>query len=98
MNIVYKRPGDLIPYGNNAKTHPDAQLANITVSLERYGWRVPVLIDRRGVIIAGHGRVEAALRSPVMRDKPVPCIVADDLTDAQAAEFRIVDNKTAESP
>ena len=89
MNIVYKRPGDLIPYGNNAKTHPDAQLANITVSLERYGWRVPVLIDRRGVIIAGHGRVEAALRSPVMRDKPVPCIVADDLTDAQAAEFRI---------
>lgn len=98
MNIVYKRPGDLIPYGNNAKTHPDEQLANITVSLERYGWRVPVLIDRRGVIIAGHGRVEAALRSPVMRDKPVPCIVADDLTDAQAAEFRIVDNKTAESP
>lgn len=98
MNIVYKRPGDLIPYGNNAKTHPDAQLANIMVSLERYGWRVPVLIDRRGVIIAGHGRVEAALRSPVMRDKPVPCIVADDLTDAQAAEFRIVDNKTAESP
>lgn len=98
MNIVYKRPGDLIPYGNNAKTHPDAQLANITVSLERYGWRVPVLIDRRGVIIAGHGRVEAALRSPVLRDKPVPCIVADDLTDAQAAEFRIVDNKTAESP
>lgn len=98
MNIVYKRPGNLIPYGNNAKTHPDAQLANITVSLERYGWRVPVLIDRRGVIIAGHGRVEAALRSPVMRDKPVPCVVADDLTDAQAAEFRIVDNKTAESP
>lgn len=98
MNIVYKRPGDLIPYGNNAKTHPDAQLANITVSLERYGWRVPVLIDRRGVIIAGHGRVEAAVRSPVMRDKPVPCIVADDLTDAQAAEFRIVDNKSAESP
>lgn len=37
MNIVYKRPGDLIPYDNNAKTHPDAQLANITVSLERYG-------------------------------------------------------------
>lgn len=98
MNIVYKRPGDLIPYGNNAKTHPDAQLANIMVSLERYGWRVPVLIDRRGVIIAGHGRVEAAVRSPVMRDKPVPCIVADDLTDAQAAEFRIVDNKSAESP
>lgn len=59
---------------------------------------MPVLIDRRGVIIAGHGRVEAALRSPVMRDKPVPCIVADDLTDAQAAGFRIVDNKTAESP
>lgn len=98
MNIVYKQPGELIPYENNAKTHPDTQLANIAASLERYGWKQPVVIDREGVIICGHGRVQAAQRSNVMRDQPVPCVLADDLTPEEVAEFRIVDNKSAESP
>ena len=60
MNIVYKQLDELIPYEANAKTHPETQLANIAASLERYGWKQPVVIDREGVIICGHGRVQAA--------------------------------------
>lgn len=98
MDIIYKRLEELKPYAGNAKMHPESQLANIALSLERYGWKQPVIIDRHGVIIVGHGRVQAAQRSNVMKTQPVPCIMADDLTDEQVAEFRIVDNKTAESP
>lgn len=98
MNIVYKQLDELIPYEANAKTHPETQLANIAASLERYGWKQPVVIDREGVIICGHGRVQAAQRSNVMREQPVPCVLADDLTPEEVAEFRIVDNKSAESP
>ncbi len=72
MNIVYKQLEELKPYAGNAKTHPKSQLANIALSLERYGWKQPVVIDREGVIICGHGRVQAAQGSKLMRDVPVP--------------------------
>lgn len=98
MIIVYKKLDDLKPYAGNAKTHPETRLANIALSLERYGWKQPVVIDREGIIICGHGRVQAAQRSNLMRDVLVPCVLADDLTDEQVREFRIVDNKTNESP
>lgn len=98
MDIIYKKLDELKPYAGNAKLHPESQLANIALSLERYGWKQPVVIDRNGVIICGHGRVQAAQRSNQMRSEAVPCVIADDLTDEQIAEFRIVDNKTAESP
>jgi len=98
MNIVYKRLDELRPYENNAKTHPESQLANIAHSIENYGWKQPVVIDPYGVIIVGHGRVQAAQRSNVLRDQLVPCIIADDLTEEEIAQFRIVDNKSAESP
>lgn len=98
MNIVYKRLDELRPYENNAKTHPESQLANIAHSIENYGWKQPVVIDPYGVIIVGHGRVQAAQRSNVLRDQLVPCIIADDLTEEEIAQFRIVDNKSAEAP
>lgn len=45
MNIVYKRLDELRPYENNAKTHPESQLANIAHSIENYGWKQPVVIE-----------------------------------------------------
>lgn len=48
MNIVYKRLDELRPYENNAKTHPETQLANIAHSIENYGWKQPVVIDPYG--------------------------------------------------
>lgn len=97
MNITYIPLEELIPYANNAKEHDAAQVKNLALSLDRYGWKQPVVVDRNNVIVAGHGRVLAAKKSKRWRDKPVPCIIADDLTDEQIAEFRLVDNKSAES-
>ena len=97
MNITYIPLEELIPYANNAKEHDAAQVKNLALSLDRYGWKQPVVVDRNNVIVAGHGRVLAAGKSKRWRDKPVPCIIADDLTDEQIAEFRLVDNKSAES-
>lgn len=97
MNITYIPLKELIPYANNAKEHDAAQVKNLALSLDRYGWKQPVVVDRNNVIVAGHGRVLAAKKSKRWRDKPVPCIIADDLTDEQIAEFRLVDNKSAES-
>lgn len=97
MNITYIPLEELIPYANNAKEHDAAQVKNLALSLDRYGWKQPVVVDRNNVIVAGHGRVLAAKKSKQWCDKPVPCIIADDLTDEQIAEFRLVDNKSAES-
>lgn len=97
MDITYKALDELIPYAQNAKTHDDTQIKNLALSLDKYGWKQPVVIDRNNVIVAGHGRVLAAKNSRKWRDKPVPCVVADDLTDEQIKEFRLVDNKSAES-
>lgn len=97
MNITYIPLKELIPYANNAKEHDAAQVKNLALSLDRYGWKQPVVVDRNNVIVAGHGRVLAAKKSKRWCDKPVPCIIADDLTDEQISEFRLVDNKSAES-
>lgn len=97
MDIIYKALDELIPYAKNAKIHDDTQIKNLALSLDEYGWKQPVVIDRNNIIVAGHGRVLAAKKSRKWRDKPVPCLVADDLTDEQVKAFRLVDNKSAES-
>src|SRR4051812_13682320 len=50
----------LVPYARNARTHSDAQVAQIAASIREWGWTVPVLVDEMGGLIAGHGRVLAA--------------------------------------
>ena len=47
----------LIPYARNARTHSDAQVAQIGASIREWGWTTPILVDEDGGIIAGHGRV-----------------------------------------
>ena len=59
-----------------------------------FGFRVPILIDGKGTIIAGHTRYEAAKRLGM---DEVPCIRVDDLTDEQIRAYRIADNKVAEA-
>ena len=50
----------LIPSARNARTHSDAQVAQIAASIREWGWTMPILVDEAGTIIAGHGRVLAA--------------------------------------
>lgn len=82
----------LLPYAANARTHPDDQIAQIAGSIAEFGFNVPCLVDERGVLIAGHGRLLAA-RKLGLTD--VPVIRLDHLTDAQARAFRIADNQIA---
>lgn len=55
-------PMDIRPYTRNAKKHPDEQLRKLAESIQKFGFRQPVLVDKDGVIIAGHGRYFAATK------------------------------------
>jgi DNA modification methylase len=82
----------LLPYAANARTHPDEQVAQIASSIAEFGFNVPCLVDDRGVLIAGHGRIVAAKRLGLQQ---VPVIRLGHLTDAQARAFRLADNRIA---
>ena len=88
---VERRPlAALIPSARNARTHSDAQIAQIAASICEWGWTMPVLIDEAGMIIAGHGRVLAAARLDL---DEVPVMVARGWSDAQKRAYLIADNK-----
>ena len=92
--IIWKNIDELLPYERNAKKHPEEQVQYVANSLERFGWRQPVVIDKDGVIVVGHGRVLAAKK---LGWEKVPCELADDLTDDEIKAYRLADNKTNES-
>jgi hypothetical protein len=83
---------DLIPYARNARTHSDAQVAQIAASVTEWGWTTPVLVDEAGSIIAGHGRVMAA-RKLGLTD--VPVMVATGWSEAQKKAYVLADNQLA---
>ena len=83
----------LLPYAGNARVHDGDQIARIAASIARFGWTVPALVDERGVLVAGHGRLLAARHLGL---KEVPVIRLDHLTDAEARAYRIADNKLTE--
>jgi len=90
--IIYKKTKDLIPYARNSRTHSDEQVAQIVASIKEFGFTNPILVDEEGLIIAGHGRVQAALR---LNLDEVPTIALEYLTDAQKKAYVIADNKLA---
>lgn len=94
MEIIKKRVRDLVPYAKNAKKHDKRQIDNVAVSLERFGFVQPVVIDRDNVIVIGHCRVLAAKK---LKMDEVPCVCVDELTPEQVDALRIADNKTNES-
>lgn len=83
----------IIPYARNARTHSDAQVAEIAASIREFGFNNPVLIDRDGGIIAGHGRVLGARQLGM---DSVPCVRLGHLTDTQRRAYIIADNRLAE--
>ena len=80
----------LIPYARNARTHSDAQVAQIAASIREWGWTNPILIDETGGIIAGHGRVLAARK---LKIEEVPCIIATGWSEAQKRAYILADNQ-----
>lgn len=92
MKIEQLTTDSLIPYARNARTHSDEQVAQIAGSIREFGFTNPVLIDKEGTIVAGHGRVMAARKLGL---ETVPCIRLGHLTPAQVRAYVIADNKLA---
>ena len=84
----------LLPYAANARTHSDHQVAQIAGSIAAFGFNVPCLVDERGVLIAGHGRLLAARQLEL---ETVPVIRLEHLSETQARAYRIADNRIAEN-
>ena len=92
MKITEKRLEDIRPYDNNPRLN-DKAVPAVAESLKEFGWQQPIVIDRDGVIVAGHTRYKAALE---LGWKTAPCKYADELTPEQINAYRLADNKTAE--
>lgn len=92
MDIIEVNLSDLKPYEHNPRNNDNA-VAAVAKSIEHFGFKVPIIIDKDNIIVAGHTRMKAAL---LLGLEKVPCIVADDLTEEQIKAFRLADNKVAE--
>lgn len=92
MNIIWKNIGDIRPYEKNPRRNDEA-VDYVAASIAEFGWKQPIVIDKDGIIIAGHTRYKAAKK---LKKKEVPCVIADDLSDEQVKAYRLADNKVAE--
>ena len=91
--IRYYPPDALTPYDNNARTHDDDQIEVLMGSIEAFGFVNPALIDQHRVIVAGHGRVEAARR---LKLEHVPTLLIDGLSEDELKAYRLADNRIAD--
>jgi site-specific DNA-methyltransferase (adenine-specific) len=92
MQIVIKNINQIFPYEKNPRKNDEA-VKYVANSIKEFGFKVPIVIDAEGIIVAGHTRYKAAKKLGI---DEVPCIVADDLTNEQIKAFRLADNKVAE--
>lgn len=92
IGITMRKLRSLTPYENNPRNN-DMAVDAVAASIQQFGFKNPVIIDKNGVIVAGHTRYKAAQKLGIT---DIPCISADDLSDEQIKAFRLADNKTAE--
>ena len=92
MQIVEKKVTELKAYEKNPRKNDNA-VGPVAESIKEFGFKVPIIVDKDNVIVAGHTRLKAAKKLGM---KTVPCVVADDLTPEQIKAFRLADNKVSE--
>lgn len=92
MDILELGLDEIKPYEKNPRNNDNAVDA-VAASIREFGFKVPIIIDKDNVIVAGHTRYKAAQKLGL---KKVPCIKADDLNEEQIKAFRLADNKVAE--
>lgn len=92
IRIVYRPVSALVPYVRNSRTHSDEQVGQIIESIRQFGWTNPLIIDGANGLIAGEGRLKAAIR---MGLEEVPCIEKGDMSELQRRAYVIADNKLA---
>lgn len=91
-NLKYMGVDELIPYENNPR-HNDDAVDYVAKSIEEFGFKVPIVVDKNNVIVTGHTRLKASKKLGL---KKVPVIIADDLTEDKIKAFRLADNKVSE--
>jgi len=94
LNIQYRKVGDLEPSPRNPRTHSKKQIRQIASSIREFGFTNPLLIDQKGTVIAGHGRLAAA---KLIGMDEVPTIRLEQLSDSQLRAYVIADNRLAET-
>ena len=92
LEVAYRPLDSLVPYARNARTHSEAQVAEIAGSIRDFGFVNPVLIGEDGTLIAGHGRVLAAR---LLGMDTVPTITLTGLSDSQRRALVLADNRIA---
>jgi ParB-like chromosome segregation protein Spo0J len=92
LRIEYRQVDALIPYCRNARTHSDAQVAQLAASIVEWGWTNPVLVDGDNGVMSGHGRLLAARALGLAE---VPVIEISHLTDKQKRAYILADNRLA---
>jgi DNA modification methylase len=83
---------DLVPAARNARTHSKHQIKQLAKSIQHFSFTNPILIDSARRIIAGHGRIAAA---KVLGMTEVPCLLLDDMSEADRRAYMLADNKIA---
>lgn len=85
----------ITPYEKNAKKHPKKQVEQVAKSIKEFGMNQPIVVDKEGVIIVGHGRYEALKHLGMeIKDEYIKVV---DLNEEQAKAYRLADNKLNES-
>lgn len=92
MEVKLVKIVDIRPYDRNPRNN-DGAVDAVAASIKEFGWQQPIVVDRDGVIIAGHTRYKAAKK---LKCDTVTVVVADDLTEEQVKAYRLADNKTGE--
>src|ERR1039457_4092733 len=93
LTVAYEEIQNLVPYARNARTHSKHQIRQIADSIRTFGFTNPVLVNCSKMIVAGHGRVEAAKLLGIGR---VPTICLENLTEDQIRAYILADNRLAE--
>ncbi len=92
MQVRMLSLAEIQPYERNPRKN-DKAVEAVAASIERFGFLVPLVIDKAGIIVAGHTRYKAAQKIGL---QTVPCVIAEELSEDQIKAFRIADNKVAE--
>ena len=93
LKIEYVPLDKLKPYERNARKHGDTDIDAIAASIKRFGFKDPIGVWGKNVIVEGHGRLLAAKKLNLAE---VPIIRLDDLTDEERRMYALAHNKTAE--
>lgn len=90
--IIYKKVSELKLNPKNPRKN-DSAVDTVAKSIEKYGFKNPLIIDSNNIVWCGNTRLKASRKLGI---KEVPCIVADDLTEEQIRELALIDNKSSE--